>query len=285
MLQYPCKDGFCRRAEVLKERRVNINMRKAGLHQTLLFCLCICLGIFLTGCSGQSNQEKAVSDDVEYQAENEASNMEEGDFAADAQQKQKDAQPESSAESSSEEVLITDNITVYDYAYMENVLAAVVSAMDDEEISRCYTEKADDNFVAHYLYAYVNMFDHDTFKSVSMQGKTHDSYVRLEADYLSSLMIYAFGDAIKPSQLKADGDLVLKKGSDYYVALDEVLPVVVDYTGFENENYTDSTVFPFDYELTRESGETEDGIMQVRFQESDQVEEGITLKVISVTRY
>ena len=62
-------------------------------------------------------------------------------------------------------------------------------------------------------------------------------------------------------------------------------PVLVDYTGFENEDFTESTVFPFDYELYLDNGDTEDGIMQVRFEESEEVESGIILRVVAVTRY
>ena len=76
-----------------------------------------------------------------------------------------------------------------------------------------------------------------------------------------------------------------KKNEVYYVAVDDIRPVQVDYTGFENEAYTESTVFPFDYELYLDNGDTEDGIMQVRFQESDKAESGIILKNVAVTRY
>lgn len=260
-------------------------MRKAGLHQLLLFCLCICLGIFLTGCSAQSDQKDNASEKVEFQAEDEASDTDSGESDGSTQQEQQKMLSESSSESFTEEEIVTDNLTVYDYASMENVLAAMVSAMEEEDISRFYRDRSDNNLAVNYLYAYVNMFDHDTFEQVSMTGKTHDSYVKLEEDYLNDLLIYAFGDAITSEKLEADGDLILKKGNDCYVALDEIQPVLVDYTGFENENFTDSTVFSFDYESYLDNGDTEDGIMQVRFQESAQVESGIILKVVAVSQY
>ena len=158
-------------------------------------------------------------------------------------------------------------------------------AMQKSDTSRYYRDGSGNDLAVNYLYSYVNLFDHDTFKNVSMKGKTHDSYVKLKPDYLNELLTYAFGDTITSRNLKADGDLIMKKGSDYYAALDKVQPVVVDYAGFENEDFTESTVFSFDYEMYLDNGGTEDGIMQVRFQESDQVESGIILKVVALTRY
>lgn len=264
-----------------------MNMKKAGFHQLLLFCLCICLGIFLAGCSSQDSQKSDASDSVEYQAEKEASDIGPDDSDGSTQQGQDGTtEPlESSAELHMEETLNTDDWTVYDYGSMEHVLAAMVFSMQEGEVNRYYRDRADDNLAVNYLYAYVNMFDHDTFETVSMKGKTHESYVKLQADYLKKLLAYAFGNTITVDRLKGDGDLVLKKGSDFYVALDEVQPVLVDYTGFENEDFTESTVFPFDYELYLDNGDTEDGIMQVRFEESEEVESGIILRVVAVTRY
>lgn len=260
-------------------------MRKAGLNQLMLFCLCICLGIFMTGCSGQSAQKDTVSEKTEYQAENEASDTGSDDSDGAAQKSGAEVLTESSAEPATEEELTPEDVTVYNYASMDNVLAAMVSAMEESDTSRYYRDGSENDLAVNYLYAYVNMFDHDTFKSMGMKGKNHDSYVKLQNDYLEELLIYAFGDTITSQNLKADGDLILKKGSDYYAALDELQPVMVDYAGFENEDFTESTVFSFDYEICMDSGDTEDGIMQVRFQESDQVESGIILKFVALTEY
>lgn len=260
-------------------------MRKAKLNRLLLFCLCICLGIFMAGCSGQSAQKDMASGEAEYQADNEASDTGSDDADGTAQQDGVKMLEESSIQPATEEELTPEDVTVYNYASMDNVLAAMVSAMQKSDTSRYYRDGSEKDLAVNYLYAYVNMFDHDTFQSVSMKGKNHNSYVKLQPDYLDELLLYAFGDTITSQNLKVDGDLLLKKGSDYYAALDELQPVVVDYTGFENEDYTESTVFSFDYEMYLDNGDTKDGIMQVRFQESDQVESGIILKVVALTEY
>ncbi|MGN0293205.1 MAG: hypothetical protein ACI4D3_04290 [Lachnospiraceae bacterium] len=260
-------------------------MRRAGRNRWMLFCLCICLGVFAAGCSGQSAQKDSGSEKVEYQAENEASDTGSEDADGISQDDAKTVLTESSTEPATEEELTPEDVTVYNYASMDNVLAAMVSAMQESDISRYYRDGSGNDLAVNYLYAYVNLFDHDTFEQVSMKGKDHDSYVKLKPDYLEELLIYAFGDTITSRDLKADGDLLLKKGDAYYAALDEVQPVVVDYTGFENEDFTESTVFSFDYEMYLDNGDTEDGIMQVRFQESDQVESGIILKVVALTQY
>ena len=260
-------------------------MSKAGRNRLLLFGLCICLGVFMAGCSGQSVEKNSDSEKVEYQAEDEASDTGSEDTDGTVQKDAGKVLTESSTEPAAEEELTPEDVTVYNYASMDNVLAAMVLAMQKSDTSRYYRDGSGNDLAVNYLYSYVNLFDHDTFKNVSMKGKTHDSYVKLEPDYLNELLTYAFGDTITSRNLKADGDLILKKGSDYYAALDKVQPVVVDYAGFENEDFTESTVFSFDYEMYLNNGDTEDGIMQVRFQESDQVESGIILKVVALTRY
>lgn len=278
----------------MKARRFSL-MRRAGVRELLLLCLCICLGIFAAGCSAGEDQNAVVSDSGEYQAENEASDTGSGDLDGSEQLERKEeisgaafsneVQTAGTEQAAAEESVIPEDITVYSYDSMENVLAAMVSAMQDEEISRYYRDMCDNDLAVDFLYFYVNMFDHDTFASVNMSGKKHDSYARVDRDYLDNLLVFAFGNAITASNLKSDGDLVLIKGSDYYVALDDLQPVQVDYTGFENEAYTESTVFPFDYELYLSNGDTEDGIMQVKFQESDKSESGIILKTVAVSRY
>ncbi|MDY2627972.1 MAG: hypothetical protein SOW08_06595 [Lachnospiraceae bacterium] len=265
-------------------------MRKAGLHQLLLLCLCICLGLFSAGCSGQNSRKDSDSAGLEYQAEGEASDTGPVDSDGSTQQDEKiksaDEPVQNSAELfAEEETAIPVDMTVYNYDSMENVLAAMVSAMQDEEINRYYRDMCNNDLAVHYVYSYVNMFDEDTFEQMSMSGEKHDSYVRVDENYLDNLLVYAFGNAITTRNLEADGDLLLKKNEDYYVAVDDIRPVQVDYTGFENEAYTESTVFPFDYELYLDNGVTEDGIMQVRFQESDKAESGIILKNVAVTRY
>lgn len=257
----------------------------------MLLCLCICLGVLLAGCSGQGSRKDSVSGGEEYQAENEASDTgsvdSDGSIQQDEMEKSMDELHAGSTEElpAAEETAIPADMTVYNYASMKNILAAMVSAMQNEEISRYYRDMCNNDLAVYYLYSYVNMFDQDTFEQVSMSGAKHDSYLRVDKAYLDNLLVCAFGNAITLGNLKADGDLLLKKKEDYYIAVDDIQPVQVDYTGFENEAYTESTVFPFDYELYLDDGGTEDGIMQVRFQESDKAESGIILKIVAVTRY
>lgn len=263
-------------------------MRKAGWNRFLLFCLCICLGVVFAGCSDQKEQNNL--DGIESQAVAEASDTaSEGMEDKKANGEEADAQeketfPENSAEVIEEESK-PDNIMVYDYASMDEVLAAVVAVMKDEEINRFYREQSNDEMAANYLYSYVNLFDRDTFKTVEMKGKTYSTYVQPDEAYLQKLLRYAFGDAITLENLKSDDNLLLKKGDTFYVALGDRKPVLVDYVGVENEGFTEFTVYSFDYEVGLDGGDTEDGIVQVKFQEAPETESGIILKAVAIATY
>lgn len=259
-------------------------MRKAGWNQSLLLCLCICLCAGLAGCSDRDGQKDLNG--AESQAVAEASDTVSDDLGdGKAESQEEETSFAETAEMPEGEGTIPDDVTVYDYASMDDVLAAVVSAMKSEEMNRFYGEQSNDSMAANYLYAYVNLFDSDTFKKEELKGKTHDTYVQPDQDYLKQLLRYAFGDRITLDDLKADGDLLLKKGDSFYVALGDVKPVVVDYVGFENENFTEFTVYSFDYEMSLSDGSTEDGIVQVKFQEASDAESGIILKAVAIATY
>lgn len=263
-------------------------MRNAGWDHFLRFCLCICLGMVLAGCSDQKGQN--VSDGIETQAVEEASDtVLENAEDREAGDKKEDAQGAQSPSENSvgviEEESRSDDITVYNYASMNNILAAVVTVMKDEEVNRFYRDQPDDKMVVNYLYSYVNLFDQETFQTLKMKGKKHDTYVQPDKEYLQKLLVYAFGDAVTLESLKADGDLLLQKGDAFYVALGELKPVTVDYVGFENEGFTEYTVYSFDYEMGLDNGDTEDGIVQVKFQEAPETESGITLKAVAIATY
>ena len=267
-----------------KDEREALYMKKARWNQVLIVCLCFCLSTGLTGCSGQEGQDNL--DSVESEAVAEASDMvaESSQDSGNLDGKAVAQEGDVSSEETVEEAIPFD-VTIYDYAAMDNVLAAVVSAMKSEEVNRFYREQPNDAMAANYLYAYVNLFDSDTFQTQELKGKKHDTYVQLDQEYLDRLLMNAFGDSITLKDLKADGDLLLKKGDSFYVALGDVSPVLVDYVGVEKEGFTESTVYSFDYEIGLSDGSTEDGIVQVKFQEASEAESGIVLKAVAIATY
>lgn len=257
-------------------------MSKAGWNQVVIVCLCICLGAAFAGCSDQSGQK--TSDGVESQAVAEASDTVSDDMAGGEDSQEEQTAAESSVGSALEET-IPDDLVVYDYASMDDVLAAVVTVMKEDKVNRFYRDQPVDGMAVNYLYTYVNLFDRDTFEKVKLEGKSHDTYVRMDEDYLQQQLMYAFGGAVTMDDLKADGDLLLQKGESFYVALGDIRPVSVVYAGFENEGFTEHTVYSFDYEISLPDGDTEDGIIQVKFQEASEVESGIILKAVAIATY
>lgn len=259
-------------------------MRKAAWNQLLLLCLCICLSAVLAGCSDSNGQE--VSDGVESQAVAEASDTVSDDMAdMDKELQEEQDVPQSSTDFVLEEQTLPDDMVVYDYSSMNNVLAAVVTVMKEEDVNRFYRDQSNEGMAVSYLYTYVNLFDSDTFEKAEMKGKSHDTYVCPDNAYLQQLLMYAFGDTVTVDDLKADGDLLLQKGDSFYVALGDIRPVSVDYAGIENEGFTDHTVYSFDYEIGLADGDTEDGIIQAKFQEAPEVKSGITLKAVAISTY
>lgn len=259
-------------------------MRKAGRNYLLLFYLCMCLGMVFTGC-GQSGQ-KSASDHLESQAQEEVSNT-----AADSEKKEGDGlqKAEESLDDSGEtkeiEETIPENFSVYNYSSMDNVLSALVFAMKQENVSRIYGEPSNDKLINSYIYAYVNLFDQKSFQTEKMKGKNHDTYVKLDKQYLDDLLIYAFGGTISAEDLKEDGDQILKKGDSFYVALGEISSISVDYTGFDNADFTELSVYSFDYEVNKSDGDTEDGIIQVKFREFSKAKSGIVLQTVAISEY
>ena len=272
-------------------------MKKAGRNRLLLFGLCVSLGLITAGCGKHADNIDA-SDSGEFQVSEEtldklseddsAESIEgitgkaaNGETVADGETA---ADGESVAEAQSDESEIV-NMTVYNYSSMDNVLAALICAMKEEGLSRVSTDWPVQKLAPRYLYSYVNLFDQDTFETVKKKGTAHNTYVKVDQEYLEELLMYAFGEKLSLEDMEADGDLVLKDGKSYYVAVGDVNPMMVDYTGYDNAGFTEFTVYSFDYEMALEDGDTEDGFVQVKFQEYPEMEAGIILKAVAVVQY
>ncbi|MDO5409574.1 MAG: hypothetical protein Q4F21_03860 [Lachnospiraceae bacterium] len=258
-------------------------MKKAGLNRLLLLCLCAGISIFLLACSAQTDSRKDVSGKGK-QTDTEVSDTGSGELDEEKIKTDSDVSEDGSEAFSEGETLVTD-ILVYNYASMDNVLAAMVCAMGQEKVTRFYREDADEQLMREYVYSYVNLFDSDTFQKVEKKGKNHTQYFKMNQEYLDELLICAFGEKITSKNLTADKDMILKKGNTFYVAAGDVAQVTVDYTGIEKQQFDESEVYSFDYEKNWKNQSIEAGIVQAKFQESEKAEAGIILKAMAITIY
>lgn len=185
----------------------------------------------------------------------------------------------------SEEETMPENMIVYDYANMNDVLAAVVITMNHRGIHEMQPERADNAFAVEYIYSYANLSGHEMFQIVDMDGENHHSYMQIDRAYMESFLINAFGENITLDNLEADGDLLINRNGEWFAALDEISYVSVDYSGLENIEFKEKTVYSFNYTISRPSGDTEDGIVQVHFRESDRTENGIILDSVAIAEY
>lgn len=183
------------------------------------------------------------------------------------------------------EETIPENMIVYDYANMTDVLAAVVITMNHRGIHEMQPERADNAFAVEYIYSYANLSGHEMFQIVDMDGTNHHSYMQIDKAYMESFLINAFGENITPDNLEADGDLLLSRDGEWFAALDQIPYVSVDYSGLENIEFKEKNVYSFNYTISYPSGDTEDGIVQVHFRESDRTEYGIILDSVAIAEY
>lgn len=264
--------------------------KKAGRKELLLLIFCMSLGLVFAGCAKRTDSIEA-SDSGEYQVDEMSIDQKSADTdsqSAEAGQKTEKLDQKTTESIAAEDPSETSEVyqlVVYDYSEMDQVLAALICSMRKSEITRVNTEWPVQQLAPLYLYSYVNLFDQKTFPTVQKEGSTHDSYRKVDASYLKNLLMYAFGEKLALEDLKPDGDLILKEGSSYYIAAGDVNSMSVEYTGYENAGFTEFTVYSFDYEMTLDDGDTEDGLVQVKFQEKPEVESGIVLKAVAVTQY
>lgn len=226
----------------------------------MIFSLVI--GFVLTGCSSASPEETEL-------------------------QTAETAEEESimDRKTTAEEETIPENMIVYDYANMNDVLAAVVVTMNHRGIYEMKPEHADNSFAVEYIYSYANLSGHEMFQIVDMDGANHHSYMQIDREYMESFLLNAFGESITLDNLEADGDLLISRGGEWFAALDEVSYISVDYSGLENIEFKEKTVYSFNYTISQPSGNTEDGIVQVHFRESDRTENGIILDSVAIAAY
>lgn len=280
--------------------------KKAGRKELLLLIFCMSLGLVFAGCAKRTDSIEA-SDSGEYQvdemsvdqksADTDSQSAEAGQKTEELDQQTVEAEQTSATadtdQKTTESIAAEDpsetsevyQLVVYDYSEMNQILAALICSMRKSEITRVNTEWPVQQLAPLYLYSYVNLFDQKTFQTVQKEGGTHDTYRKVDASYLKNLLMYAFGEKLALEDLKPDGDLILKEGSSYYIAAGDVNSMSVEYTGYENAGFTEFTVYSFDYEMTLDDGDTEDGLVQVKFQEKPEVESGIVLKAVAVTQY
>lgn len=249
-------------------------MKKANYTLFVLFSLCFCLCLGFTGCSSESGD--AGQTDTEGYSEASADGGEE-QLAAESSE-------EETIDWASEEQEVISTLPVYDYEAMDKVLAPLVAMMRENNMSRFTRAQADTDMAARYLYIYENLFHAESAEQLTLQAKK-GSYIQLDTEGTEVLLQNVFGDGMELNKLQADDEMIIKKGKNYYVTAGEIPSVTVVYSGFENEGFTELSVYSFDYELQMEDNRSEEGIVQVKFQESEETDSGITLNVVAVTPY
>ena len=236
-------------------------MRHENRWKIGVMAISLAIGVMLAGCSStvpdETVQQPAETTEAEIQTEKMAI----------------------------EEETIPENVVVYDYANMNDVLAAVVITMNHRGIYEMQPERADNAFAVEYIYSYANLSGHEMFQIVDMDGINHHSYMQIDKAYMESFLINAFGENITLDNLEADGDLLINRSGEWFAALDEISYVSVDYSGLENIEFKEKTVYSFNYTISQPSGDTEDGIVQVHFRESDRTEHGIILDSVAIAEY
>ena len=238
-------------------------MRHGNRWKAAVAAFSLAIGFVLTGCSStlprETKQQTAETTEAEIRTEK--------------------------ASTETEEETMPEDMIVYDYANMTDVLAAVVITMNHRGIHEMQPKRADNAFAVEYIYSYANLSGHEMFQIVDMDGENHHSYMQIDRAYMESCLLNAFGENITLENLEADGDLLINRSGEWFAALDQISYVSVDYSGLENIEFKEKTVYSFNYTISRPSGDTEDGVVQVHFKESDRTENGIILDSVAVAEY
>lgn len=194
-------------------------------------------------------------------------------------------------ESTAEVELVTEESTAaiyletYHYEEMNQLLAAVLTGMDMQEMDAFHIKTSNEQLIQDVLCAYVNLFTRDKKNTVSLEDKAYSEYVKIKVKDAEHFLSHAFGGAINMDSLETDGDRILREGDVYYIAVNSYPEIEVTYSGFDNVAYSEASVYPFDYEMEGKDGSVESGIIQVRFSETNDEKPEICLKSIAVTQY
>lgn len=254
-------------------------MKKAGWKPILVIVLCICMVCagLLAGCSGKYPHDSGSDESNGLQAE-------ESKAAKEMQTEAPSETPVDESELNSQQDPSVNGI-IYNYSAMDQVLAAMIYAMSEENMSRFTQDSVDNELVINYIYAYINLYDQKVFSLSDQKGKHHNQYMKVNRRYLEDLLEYTFEGSVQVEDLKADGDLFILDQDAFYVAKDNLKDIRVDYTGLEMKGFAEAVVYTYDYERDLKGGETEDGILQVKFRESLKTEAGIALNAMAVISY